>query len=147
MSTGRQTILLNSGWKWKQRNKDVADAHEELSLEGWRPVLAGMPSEVHVELMQANLIPHPFEGFNEHKVQCAQQPCLLLSSHFIRLSSLKGVGESEWMYTAMLPLEDEPTEECIELIFEGLDTFCSVYLVSRQGYAFSQELIMRRTKT
>lgn len=37
----------------------------------WRKSLTGsVPSEVHVELLEAGLIPDPFVGFNEHKVQC-----------------------------------------------------------------------------
>ena len=65
-----RAILLDFGWRWKERDISLLDVRSELSSEGWRPVLAGMPSEIHVELMQAGLIPHPYEGFNEHKVQC-----------------------------------------------------------------------------
>lgn len=65
-----QRIELKTGWKWKERDTRLPDVCSELASEDWRPVLAGMPSEIHVELMRANMIPHPFEGFNEHKVQC-----------------------------------------------------------------------------
>ncbi|KAL5534294.1 hypothetical protein ACEPAG_756 [Sanghuangporus baumii] len=108
MSAGRQTVVLSSGWKWKERDNKLANVLEELSSEGWRPVHSGVPSEIHVELMHANLIPHPFEGFNEHKVGW--------------------VGEREWMYMTTLAFDKPSSIEFAELEFEGLDTFCSIYL-------------------
>ncbi|KAL5495319.1 hypothetical protein ACEPAI_782 [Sanghuangporus weigelae] len=108
MHAGRQTVVLSSSWKWKERDNKLVNVLEELSSEGWRPVHSGVPSEIHVELMHANLIPHPFEGFNEHKAQW--------------------VGEREWMYMTTLAFDKPSSIEFAELEFEGLDTFCSIYL-------------------
>lgn len=81
-----QSIEINQNWEWKQRDKSVPSALEELHAKGgddsddaqglrWRAVTA-FPSEVHVELLKAGMIPDPYIEFNEHKVQCAS-----LSSH------------------------------------------------------------------
>lgn len=42
-----------------------------------------------------------------------------------------GVGEREWLYRTSFELEVESREHShFELLFEGLDTVCDVYLVS-----------------
>lgn len=73
-----QRISVNQGWSWKQRNDSLLSVLDELNLpaqritdiqEAWTPVQA-FPSEIHVELLENQLIPDPFVGFNEHKVQC-----------------------------------------------------------------------------
>lgn len=77
-----QSIELDRNWEWKQRDKSVPSVLEELSItksedgsddaQGlrWRAATA-FPSEVHVELLKAGMIPDPYVEFNEHKVQCA----------------------------------------------------------------------------
>lgn len=82
-----QSIEIDQNWEWKQRDKSVPSVLEELSTtksedgsddaQGlrWRAVTA-FPSEVHVELLKAGMIPDPYVEFNEHKVQCAS-----LSAH------------------------------------------------------------------
>ncbi|EJD48259.1 glycoside hydrolase [Auricularia subglabra TFB-10046 SS5] len=95
------TEELKSDWSWKQRNPDTPVLEDK---DGWTPASA-MPSEIHLELMKAGQIPDPFVGHNEHKVQW--------------------VGQSEWLYTTGFKCE---AKEHVELVFEGLDTFCTVYL-------------------
>ncbi|KAI5121343.1 hypothetical protein M0805_000651 [Coniferiporia weirii] len=103
-----KAVDLNTGWRWKERNTQIADVTAELdALENWTGCCAGLPSEVHVELIKAGKIPHPFEGFNEHKVQW--------------------VGDREWLYATTLSFEHKDGKN-VELVFEGLDTFCTVYL-------------------
>ena len=66
-----QAVELKANWRWKERNITIDHVWDEVSRdEGWSPVRAGMPSEIHVELMKAHMIPDPYIGFNEHKVQC-----------------------------------------------------------------------------
>lgn len=60
---------LNYNWKWKQRNEEVASVWDEVDRGAWRKA-ESVPSEIHVELLKAGLIPDPFVGFSEHKVQC-----------------------------------------------------------------------------
>ena len=61
---------LSLGWKWKERNPKVENVLEELSKgQDWNQA-ALLPTEIHVELMRKGVIPHPYDGFNEHAVQC-----------------------------------------------------------------------------
>lgn len=43
---------------------------------------------------------------------------------------LEGIGEREWLYTSNFMYDKNASEDSAELVFEGLDTVCSVYLVS-----------------
>ena len=43
---------------------------------------------------------------------------------------MSGIGEREWLYARELTFDDMiEQDQSIELIFEGLDTFCDIYLV------------------
>lgn len=115
-----QTLSLNTNWAWKQRNSSISSVIDETCVEnlsdnskddptaGWRTVKA-FPCEVHVELLHSGLIPDPYVGFNEHKVQW--------------------VGQAEWLYkTTFASTGDTPSHTILE--FLGLDTICDVYLAS-----------------
>lgn len=78
----RNTFTLAGDWRWKQRDPAVSDVldeltqHTALAEQGskdtksyWREATSS-PSEIHVELLKAGLIPDPYKGFDEHKVQC-----------------------------------------------------------------------------
>ncbi|TDL19227.1 glycoside hydrolase [Rickenella mellea] len=104
-----QAIELTKDWVWKERDKNGCPVLDEIVKfrSDWRPVQS-MPSEVHVELMKINRIPDPYLGFNEHKV------------HW--------VGEREWLYATTISFDSNCQHEHAELLFEGLDTFCTVIL-------------------
>ncbi|KAG6853109.1 hypothetical protein C0991_006799 [Blastosporella zonata] len=113
-----QTVLLNEGWSWKQRDTKLPSVLDELGSpthgsiqDGWR-VAQAFPSEVHVELLKAGLIPDPYVGFNEHKVQW--------------------IGDVEWLYKCSFSFIKYPGHEHAILEFEGLDTICDVYLNGTQ---------------
>ncbi|KAH8109772.1 glycoside hydrolase superfamily [Phellopilus nigrolimitatus] len=98
-------LELKTGWRWKERDTEIYNVLAELNvLDSWNPVRAGMPSEVHVELIKAKEIPHPSKAF--------------MSTKFNR----------EWLYATTLPVDSHADGEFVELVFEGLDTFCSVYV-------------------
>ncbi|KAF5314882.1 hypothetical protein D9619_007494 [Psilocybe cf. subviscida] len=105
-----QTIvrhLSEYDWMWKQReiNNPISN---ELKSSGWRKA-ASFPSEIHVELLKAGLIPDPYIGFNEHKVQW--------------------IGDVEWLYECSFSLEKGITSHKHAIFhFHGLDTICDVYL-------------------
>ncbi|QRV83983.1 beta-mannosidase [Ceratobasidium sp. AG-Ba] len=117
----RNTLTLASDWQWKQRDPAIANVLDELvqhrllllnqdskdTKSTWRRA-AGSPSEIHVELLRAGIIPDPYLGFNEHKVQW--------------------VGKREWLYSHSFELSAEQLANHVELEFEGLDTFCTAYL-------------------
>ncbi|QRV98035.1 beta-mannosidase [Ceratobasidium sp. AG-Ba] len=117
----RNTLTLASNWQWKQRDPAIANVLDELvkhrllllnqdskdTKSTWRRAV-GSPSEIHVELLRAGIIPDPYLGFNEHKVQW--------------------VGKREWLYSHSFELSAEQLANHVELEFEGLDTFCTAYL-------------------
>ncbi|TFK52849.1 glycoside hydrolase [Heliocybe sulcata] len=105
-------ILAN--WRWKERNPAVPAVTQDLGQDSqgqrtgdsdqealWLPTTQ-FPSEVHVELLRSGRIPHPYIGFNEHK--------------------------REWLYRNTITISPENGPEFAELVFDGLDTFCDVYL-------------------
>ncbi|KAA1472333.1 glycoside hydrolase [Dentipellis sp. KUC8613] len=128
---------LDAHWEWKQRDPALHSALDELALpsfvagaadaeitsadadadkgadkhtdtkKAWRAATA-FPSEVHVELLAAGLIPDPFVGFNEHAVQW--------------------IGHEEWLYRTTFALDALAEGELAELVFDGLDTVVDVYL-------------------
>ncbi|KAJ8089496.1 hypothetical protein PM082_014751 [Marasmius tenuissimus] len=116
---GVQTVGLDGyPWFWKQRDPIISNVLDEVpsssSLSSpdtdsknivWRKAHS-FPSEVHVELMKANLIPDPYLGFYEHDVQW--------------------IGEVEWLYSTSFPTPSSFTHA--ELVFHGLDTLVDVYL-------------------
>ncbi|GAA5950527.1 hypothetical protein JCM21900_001217 [Sporobolomyces salmonicolor] len=67
------------------------------------------PSQIHPELLTAGLIPNPFLRRNEELVQW--------------------VGEVDWIYRCSFELWKAPTKgEQADLVFEGLDTFATVFV-------------------
>ncbi|KAG8713456.1 hypothetical protein FRC08_013238 [Ceratobasidium sp. 394] len=119
----RNTLTLSGDWRWKQRDPAIPNVLDELvqhmplllnqdikdTKSTWRKAVSS-PSEIHVELLKAGLIPDPYRGFEEHKVQW--------------------VSKKEWLYTCAFELSAEQLANYIELEFEGLDTFCTAYLNS-----------------
>ncbi|CAE7233738.1 unnamed protein product [Rhizoctonia solani] len=116
----RQTLTLSGNWQWKQRDPNLESVLDEPAKHGplleqdsndtksaWRKTTTS-PSEIHVELLKAGIIPDPYKGFNEHKVQW--------------------VGKREWLYLSTFELSQEQLSSSVELEFEGLDTFCTAYL-------------------
>ncbi|CCO30233.1 beta-mannosidase [Rhizoctonia solani AG-1 IB] len=116
----RHTQTLSENWEWKQRDLKIANLLDELKAPSvsikedskdtrstWRKANTS-PSEIHTELLKAGLIPDPYKGFNEHKVQW--------------------VGKREWLYRTTFELSQEDLSKSVELEFEGLDTFCTGYL-------------------
>ncbi|KDQ51573.1 glycoside hydrolase family 2 protein [Jaapia argillacea MUCL 33604] len=110
-----QEITLNRNWQWKQRDTSLSAVLDELNppageqelINKWNDAHA-FPSEIHIELMKVGQIPDPYVGFNEHKVQW--------------------VGDREWLYKSTFAFDRNNGDQHTELEFEGLDTFCDVYL-------------------
>ncbi|KAJ7069084.1 glycoside hydrolase [Mycena belliarum] len=103
-----RSLQLSSNWFWKQRVPARDSVFDELSpIEDWKAAQA-YPSEIHVELLKSGLIPDPYLGFNEHKVQW--------------------IGKAEWLYKCSFDFAAERNETHALLEFLGLDTVCDVYL-------------------
>lgn len=101
-------VDIDKGWQWKERDPSISSVLDESARGGWHNAHA-FPSEIHVELLKAELIPDPYVEFNEHKVQW--------------------IGMREWLYTTSFSLGGVfEHAQHFEIVFEGLDTFADVYL-------------------
>ncbi len=97
---------LNSGWEFRALN---AAGHPE--VEDWRA--AQVPGVVQTDLIAAHLIPDPFSGDNE--------------------SRLQWIGLTDWEYRTTFQVEaDTLKREHVDLVFDGLDTFAEVFVNDQQ---------------
>ena len=89
-------VFLNLKWEFRQKGKET-----------WYP--ASVPGTVHTDLLANKLIPDPFFGDNEKKVQW--------------------IENEDWEYKAEFVLDKKTfSQNNIELKFEGLDTYAKIYL-------------------
>lgn len=89
-------IELNQNWVFSQAEKD-----------DWKS--AKVPGTIHQDLIDHDLLPNPFFGLNEQKIQW--------------------VENFDWEYATTFTLSAEDLEhQGAELFFEGLDTYADVYL-------------------
>ncbi len=87
----------------------AAGAHTEpLDMNGWLPV--DVPGDVHTALIAAGRIPHPFLDRNE--LEC------------------RWIEDREWWYRVNFdgPAEPLHADERLILVFDGLDTFATIWL-------------------
>jgi beta-mannosidase len=104
-------MKLNDNWKIRQFDfgaaRDLEVASSEYIDYFW--MTASVPGDVHSTLIERKLIDDPFYGHNDLKCQW--------------------VEEKVWWYRSTFEFHDDVTkEDRYELIFEGLDTFATVYL-------------------
>ncbi len=91
-----EVLTLHTGWEFSQVGTEV-----------WRTAV--VPGTVHQDLIHHNLIPNPFYGTNEQKIQW--------------------VEDEDWEYrTAFTITADQLKRDDAQLTFEGLDTYADVYL-------------------
>lgn len=69
---------------------------------------ASIPGCVHTDLLKNGIIEDPFYGTNEHRLQW--------------------IDKKDWMYETSFDASDVYGESSIYLVFDGLDTYCNVYL-------------------
>ncbi|KAG8898984.1 hypothetical protein FRB99_007008 [Tulasnella sp. 403] len=107
MSVSCITLPLNTGWQYKKRSEDVVDLTEELTGGlSWSDA-SSFPSEIHEELCRAGVIRHPHDCDSDTEFQW--------------------IGGTEWLYKTEFTLPHDGSRRA-ELLFEGLDTICDVYL-------------------
>lgn len=91
-----ETIRLDGGWSFAESRSG-----KWLSAE--------VPGTVHQDLLRHGLLPDPFYGTNEQKIQW--------------------VESKDWEYKTSFPLdESQCSRQAACLVFEGLDTYADVYL-------------------
>ena len=89
-------LMLNDDWSFSQ-----------VGTEKWLP--ATVPGTVHQDLIHHKLLPDPFYGTNEKKIQW--------------------VEDEDWEYkTCFVVTEEQLKRDAAQLFFEGLDTYADVYL-------------------
>lgn len=94
--TSRAIVPLSSGWTFRQADDVDSDFLETHAF----------PTEIHLDLLHHGLIPDPFIGKQENKVQW--------------------VGEKAWIYRTTFLSPRIPVEKRAILVFEGLDTYAKV---------------------
>ena len=106
-------LSLNGSWKFEgfaECNGEELGAYKlEYDDDGWLP--AKVPGTVHLDLLANNVIPDPFKGLNEKKVQW--------------------IPKNEWWYRKEFDLPpDFLGKHAVELVFDGLDTFATIWVNS-----------------
>ena len=92
------TTQTLGGWSWRRHNTSE-----------WHPCAHSNPTtEIFTDLLDWGLIPDPFIDENEKLVQW--------------------VGETDWEYQCEFTHQPNASHSRQDLIFEGLDTFASVFL-------------------
>ncbi len=101
----KQTISLNDGWEFRQTSGGKSTEAAE-----WLP--AQVPGDVHLDLLRNKLIPDPFYGDNE--------------------SRLQWIEKADWTYHRTFEAtNDLLAHRNIDLVFLGLDTNATVYINNR----------------
>ncbi|KAJ3030303.1 hypothetical protein HDV00_008983 [Rhizophlyctis rosea] len=101
------THPINQNWECKQRTPTTPHTEDLTSPQDW--LSASVPSNIHVELLKHAKIPDPFLKQNELTVQW--------------------IGETDWLYRTSFPTPpNTSTASRAVLVFEGLDTYATVYV-------------------
>jgi len=92
--------------QWEQRDFDPGKGETTACGEGWIPVPA--PGDAYLALIEAGRLAHPFKGRNE------------VAAAWVR--------DREWWWRTTFEAPSPASDEVTELVFDGLDTFASIYL-------------------
>jgi beta-mannosidase len=107
---------LNSGWEFRALN-----APDHPKVKDWHP--AQVPGVVQTDLLTGKIIPDPFYGDNEARLQW--------------------IGLTDWEYRTTFQVDTALLQhEHVDLIFDGLDTFAEVFL--NEQPALSADNMFRR---
>ncbi len=112
-----QQYSLDHGWEFRQSStpeeqgsparRAVPEAVRDEAISQWRP--ATVPGDIHLDLLAQKLIPDPFYGTNEAKLQW--------------------ISSADWEYRTRIDLPSTlVTKQHLELVFDGLDAYALVYL-------------------
>jgi beta-mannosidase len=105
------TLQLNQAWQLKERDTTTPLPDDFAAAEGWLP--ASAPGVVQLDLMAAGRLPDPFYGLNENEVQW--------------------VGERDWLYRCAFEVSAAALGQSqLDLCFDGLDTYATVWLNGQQ---------------
>jgi beta-mannosidase len=106
-SAPRTSVVLDSGWSMRIDPADTAAAKAHPKAARW--LRATVPGSAQTDLMAAKIVPDPYKGLNEAKIQW--------------------VGLTDWQYRTTLKMTSEQlARDHVDLVFDGLDTFAEVRL-------------------
>ncbi|RZJ10980.1 MAG: glycoside hydrolase family 2 protein [Rubrivivax sp.] len=119
--TSPTLIDLHDGWQLAEAPHGASwSSLAELPSANWLP--AAVPGTVHGALLAAGRIPDPFYGRNEADVQW--------------------VGERSWAWRLGFEVGELSAHE--DLIFEGLDTYCTAWLNGELLFTSDNMFVPRR---
>jgi beta-mannosidase len=99
-------FYLNDGWEFIETRLDKPGAVIGYSDAEW--LSATVPGHIHLDLMEHGIIPNPHERMHEMGVQW--------------------VDKTDWSYRCKFEWELDEEEPNQKLVFEGLDTICTIFL-------------------
>ncbi|MBC7328020.1 hypothetical protein H5T87_07890 [bacterium] len=115
----KKVVPLNENWKLTFRSfREDLDPTVEPS-DGWFP--ASVPGDVHLDLLKAGEGPDPFWGLN--------------TDHW------RWVEEKDWWYRLDFKPPKISTDEVAHIIFEGIDTFATIFVNGRQALSHKNMFI------
>lgn len=118
--TSERLIDLHDGWTLAEASHGAdAAALAAMPASAWLP--AAVPGSAHLALLAAGRMPDPFFGRNEEQ--------------------LRWVGERTWAWRLDFDVDALAPSE--ELVFEGLDTYCTVWL-NREPLLVSDNMFVPR---
>ena len=101
-----EKIPIDSGWQFRQ-HVGSDDQGKTVPMAEWRPAV--VPGDVHLDLLRNHLIDDPFYRDNEAKLQW--------------------IDKASWEYRTTVQATAKMLQhEHVDLVFEGLDAACDVYL-------------------
>lgn len=103
-------ISLDGFWKlyYGQYSKDAPSSPEELKNAGWSMVPATVPGNVELDLLNAGLIENPEIGNNVY--------------------TLRKYEAYQWWYYRTFETPTYKDGERVEIVFDGLDCFCAIWI-------------------
>ncbi len=114
-----QKIVLNANWQMKQ----AESAPPDFNSGEW--ITANVPGTTYQDLLAAGKIPDPYYGMNENEVQW--------------------VGEADWLYRCAFDVPADTLDAPhVDLCFDGLDTFATVWLNGAQILASDNMFVPQR---
>ena len=114
-------IALHDGWQLAEAPHGADwPALAALPQDAWLP--AAVPGSAHGALLAAGRVPDPFYGRNE--------------------TQLRWVGERSWAWRLGFDVGELASHE--ELVFEGLDTYCTAWLNGERLFESDHMFVPRR---
>src|SRR5260370_29575091 len=116
-------INLTASGKLNERDTTQHLPDDFAAAVGW--LRASARGVVQLDLMAAGRIPDPFYGLNENEVQW--------------------VGERDWLYRCAFEVSREALDQAqLDLCFDGLDTYATVWLNGEQILASDNMFVPQR---